>query len=264
MSLPLLQDQLLEQLARLLGEWDNGVGISLKLSSLDLFDNNEGMTKWRRLMDAFKLAQRQDRDCRRVLQFIGEVVAPVNYVGKASLFHDRQNQLNEFLVFAGIRYTDDGKFVGVESALSVEDSLKKVSSLKRRLIELKVHAKVLEYCTEELVSKDVFHAVLEACKGLFQTIREKSGYCEDGAALIDKVFNVTSPVLALNTLRTETEKSEQKGFASLLKGCASACRNPAAHEPRILWGGTEEDAFDSLMLVSLLHKKLDKCTRVLQ
>ena len=135
------------------------------------------MTKWRRLLNAFILAQEQDRDCRRVLQFIGKIVAPVNYIGKASLFHDRQNQLNELMVFAGIRYTDDGTFVGVESALSVEDSLKKVSTLKRKLIELKVHAKILEHCTEELVSKDVFHAVLEACKGLFQTIREKNGLC---------------------------------------------------------------------------------------
>ena len=39
----------------------------------------------------------------------------------------------------------------------------------------------------------------------------------------------------MNTLETETERSQHKGFASLLKGCFSAVRNPLAHEPKILW-----------------------------
>ena len=33
-----------------------------------------------------------------------------------------------------------------------------------------------------------FHAVFEACKGLFQRIRELSGVEADGANLIDRVF----------------------------------------------------------------------------
>ena len=91
-----------------------------------------------------------------------------------------------------------------------------------------------------------------------QRIRDMSGVQGDGAELVDKVFSVRRPLLALNTLQTETEQSEHKGFAALLKGCFGAVRNPLAHEPKILWEG-EDDAADYLSLVSLLHRKLDDC-----
>ena len=103
-----------------------------------------------------------------------------------------------------------------------------------------------------------FHAVFEATKGLAERIRSMSGVDGDGAELVDKVFSVSRHVLALNSLRTETERSEHKGFAALLKGCFGAARNPLAHEPKILWEG-EDDAADYLSLVSLLHGKLDDC-----
>ncbi|MDI3485355.1 MAG: hypothetical protein PWQ50_575 [Methanolobus sp.] len=72
------------------------------------------------------------------------------------------------------------------------------------------------------------------------------------------MFAIERPILAINSLRTETEKSEHKGFAMLLKGCFGAIRNPLAHEPKILWEG-EDDAADYLSLISLLHRKLDNC-----
>ena len=74
----------------------------------------------------------------------------------------------------------------------------------------------------------------------------------------DNVFSVNEPVLAFNRLETETEKTEHKGFAALLKGCFAAIRNPLAHEPKILWKG-EDDAADYFTLISLLHRKLDDC-----
>lgn len=64
-----------------------------------------------------------------------------------------------------------------------------------------------------------------------------------------------------SNLKTDTEKSEHKGFAQLLKGCFAAVRNPLAHEPEILWEG-EEDAADYFTLISLLHRRLDRCVRV--
>ena len=85
-----------------------------------------------------------------------------------------------------------------------------------------------------------------------------TGVQTDGAALIDTVFAIERPMLAMNALRSETEKSEHKGFAALLKGCFAAVRNPLAHEPKILWDG-EDDAADYLSLISLLHRKLDQC-----
>lgn len=62
----------------------------------------------------------------------------------------------------------------------------------------------------------------------------------------------------MNTLKTETERSQHKGFASLLKGCFGAVRNPLAHEPKILWEG-EDNTADYLSLISLFHRKLEDC-----
>ena len=103
-----------------------------------------------------------------------------------------------------------------------------------------------------------FHAVFEATKGLAQRIRDMVSIEADGAALVDRVFSIERPLLAMNALQTETEKSLHKGFANLLRGCFGAVRNPLAHEPKILWEG-EDDAADYLSLISLLHRKLDDC-----
>ncbi len=100
--------------------------------------------------------------------------------------------------------------------------------------------------------------MFESVKGLAQRIREMSDADGDGAVLVDRAFSVERPLLAFNSLRTETEKSEHKGFAQLLKGCFAAVPNPLAHEPKILWQG-EDDAADYLSLISLLHRKLDDC-----
>jgi uncharacterized protein (TIGR02391 family) len=113
----------------------------------------------------------------------------------------------------------------------------------------------------ELMQDNYFHAVFEAAKGLAQRIRDLSGEQADGAALVDRVFSVDRPLLAINSLQTETERSEHKGFAALLKGCFAAIRNPLAHEPKILWQG-EDDAADYLSLISLVHRKLDDAVRV--
>ena len=50
--------------------------------------------------------------------------------------------------------------------------------------------------------------------------------------------------------RDDAEMTAQY-FCDLSK---SACRNPVAHEPRVLWAGKDEDALDSLVLISLFHK----------
>ena len=77
------------------------------------------------------------------------------------------------------------------------------------------------------------------------------------AGLLDRLL-VNEPILEFNTRRTETEQTQHKGFAALLKGCFAAVRTPLAHEPKIMWDG-EDDAADYFTLISLLHRKLDDC-----
>ena len=64
-------------------------------------------------------------------------------------------------------------------------------------------------------------------------------------------------MLAINALKSESEQSEQRGFANLVKGTFGMFRNPTAHAPRIQWVMTKRDAEDLLSLVSLIHRRLD-------
>ena len=95
-------------------------------------------------------------------------------------------------------------------------------------------------------------------KGVAERIRLISGLTADGAELVNKAFSIQSPILVLGPLTTESEKSEQKGFANLLVGLFGAVRNPLAHAPKTNWPMSEQDALDILTLVSLIHRKLDR------
>ena len=78
--------------------------------------------------------------------------------------------------------------------------------------------------------------------------------------MVDEVFSTKDPILAFNALKTETDKSEHVGFATQLKGCFIAIRNPRAHEPRI-HGDDDDSAVDDLALISQLYRKIDGCRR---
>jgi uncharacterized protein (TIGR02391 family) len=69
------------------------------------------------------------------------------------------------------------------------------------------------------------------------------------------------PLLAFNTLRTDSEISEQNGLLNLVKGLFGTFRNPAAHAPKISWNMTEPDALDLLTMASFIHRRLDNAAR---
>ena len=114
----------------------------------------------------------------------------------------------------------------------------------------------------ELLQQNHFHAVFEATKSVADKVREKTGLESDGAELVDQAFSVRNPLLAINSLRSETEQSEQKGFANLLKGVFGTFRNVTAHAPKIRWPIEEQDALDLLTMVSYLHRRLDRAVEV--
>ena len=175
-------------------------------------------------------------------------------------FEDTRQKLNAVVAFSGLHYSQEGDFHHTTAAKTIDEVHQRAKTLQVKFRGRRIHAEVEKYCRPELLQQNYFHAVFEASKGLAQRIKELSGIDGDGAALVDKVFSVERPILAFNTLTSETEKSEHKGFASLLKGCFAAVRNPLAHEPKLLWKG-EDDAADYLSLISLLHRKLNDCVR---
>lgn len=261
LNIPKLTQQVIDQSARILGECGTGDEITRMFQDIGVVDDSGENTKWRRINTVLWRSQQRDGNATRFIEFVQRMLAPVRYVGRGDSFKADIESLNQVICFDGLRYGEDGSFCRISPTTTLTEAERRANSLRVQLVNRNAHAEVLKYCTAELVANDAFHAIFEACKGIFERIRSLSGNALDGNRLIESVFGGTMPILALNTLQTQTERDEQSGLMSLLKGCASACRNPIAHEPRVLWAGSDEDALDSLVLISLLHKKLDRCVR---
>jgi uncharacterized protein (TIGR02391 family) len=73
-------------------------------------------------------------------------------------------------------------------------------------------------------------AVVDAMHYLSNELREKTGVDGDGKSLVGQALGGESPRLRINKLQTETERNEQQGFESILRGMYQAIRNPRSHE----------------------------------
>ncbi len=185
---------------------------------------------------------------------------PVTYSSDHDLFQERRDRLNGALAFAGIEIGQDGKARRLEKpARTITEAQERAGRLRRELVERKVHPEVLRFCQPELVAENYFHAVLEASKSVFERVRRMTGLDADGSRLVDQAFGTSSgePLVAFNSLRTETERSEHNGLMNLMKGLAGAFRNPTAHAAKISWPIGEQEALDILAFVSMLHRRLD-------
>jgi uncharacterized protein (TIGR02391 family) len=257
-AIPSLPEGQIETLARVLGECASGSDISRVLSDRGIVDSSGESTKWRRLYGVFREIQHHDSSANRVLDFAKALLTPARFAGRAEEFESHRQALNRVLAFSGLEYRADGQFIRIPAARTLDEAESRLRTIQAKFKGRRLHPEVVKYCRTELLQDNYFHAVFEASKGLAQRIRDMSGLPSDGAALVDEVFAIDGPYLAFNSLRTETERSEHKGFALLLKGCFGAVRNPLAHGPKLLWQG-EDDAVDYLSLISLLHRKLDDC-----
>ena len=259
-SAPRLSPAQLEHVARVLGDMSSGSEITRLMATLGMQDTSGESTKWRRLYATFDKYQHADGAASKVIDYVQTLLNPAAWVQRRDAFECSRSKLNTIFAFSGLQIGPTGRFAVVEVATTIDEAHERARTLKSKFSGRRIHVEVTKYCAPELLQDNYFHAVFEAAKGLAQRIRNLSGIQLDGAALVDAVFAIDRPLLALNTLTTETEKSEHKGFAQLLKGCFAAVRNPLAHEPKILWKG-EDDAADYLSLISLLHRKLDDCVQ---
>lgn len=250
----------LEGISRYLGDLGTGSDIDRAFTARSIVDVSGESTKWKRLHKTFIHLQAEFKCANQVLGFIMEYCHPSRFVGRANDFAIVKENINALLSFEGVEFGDDGKFRPTKRATTLSEAEQRLGIIKRKFAGRAMHSEVYKYCNTELLQENYFHAVFEASKGLAERIRSLSGVSGDGASLVDKVFSIEKPYLVFNTLQTETEKSEHKGFAALIKGCFGAVRNPLAHEPKILWDG-EDDAVDYLTLISLLHRRLDNCVK---
>jgi uncharacterized protein (TIGR02391 family) len=221
-----------------------------------------GDPKWERIFLALVARQRQDLCANNVGAFIQVIMNPVRFVGRPAQFEEIRHRLNEVLSFVGLELGVDGKLKEATTARTLSEAAQRAGKLRQLLQQRNVHLDVLTFCREELLQDNYFHAVLEATKSVADKIRSRTNLLSDGGELIDEAFSVKKPILAINSLQSETEQSEQKGFANLLKGVFGTFRNVTAHAPKIHWRIEEQDALDLLTMVSYLHRRLDAAYKV--
>jgi uncharacterized protein (TIGR02391 family) len=215
------------------------------------------MTKWKRLHNAFVERQNYSQNRRAILQFIREAMKPERYAKQPEHFEAMRANLNRALAFSGLAVSASGELNAVTRAETLLEAQRRADDLRADLTRRGVHPDVLRFCRAELVADNYFHAVLEATKSIADKLRAKSGLTEDGAKLVDATLCGSAPRVAINELTTESQRSEQSGFANLIKGVFGMFRNPTAHEARVLWAMNKEDAEDLLSLASLIHRRLD-------
>jgi uncharacterized protein (TIGR02391 family) len=220
-----------------------------------------GIPRWERILLALAARQEQDRCGNNVGSFLEAVMDPARFAGRAEEYDNVLVKLNEILAFSGLQLTTAGRLKAVEKASTLSEAQQRASHLRHELLTRKVHPDVLAFCRAELLQDNYFHAVLEATKSVAEKIRKRSESGLDGSELADKAFGGAQPLLALSSLRTETEKVEQRGFVNLLKGFFGTFRNPTAHAAKISWPIVEVDALDLLTLASYLHRRVDGAHR---
>lgn len=103
-------------------------------------------------------------------------------------------------------------------------------------------------------SRQFTAAILDAVYFVADIIREKSGVSADGVSLIGQAFGGKAPLLKVNKLQTETERSVQSGVEQLLKGIFQAIRNPRSHEKA---ADSQNDAIAIILFLNYLISIID-------
>ncbi|MBN2572702.1 MAG: TIGR02391 family protein [Ignavibacteriales bacterium] len=260
-----LKAEIIEGICQIIADTDmglTGTEIGKILADSRIPDTDPSLTKWKRLYNAFINWQNRHQCSNNIWDFIRRAMAPVRYLNDKDKFAFRRIELNKRLSFIGIEISEAGKFLKTDKVETISEAEKKADRLKSLLKDRNVHQDVLRFCKAELLQDNYFHAVFETTKSVADKIRDLAGLTSDGNELIDSVFAINNPILIINNLTTETEKSEHKGFANLLRGFFGMFRNTTAHSPKIKWSINEIDALDIMTLASLFHRRLDNSHKI--
>jgi uncharacterized protein (TIGR02391 family) len=253
------QDKL-QGIAQALGDTGQGLTgseIGYLLEHCKIYDTDPAASKWKRLYNAFANEQNSRGDRTRVIGFIRKAMKPARFSKEPSRFEPLRAHLNQALSFEGLAVNESGKLVSGIKVETLSEARRRADELRADLNQRGVHDDVLKCCREELLVDNYFHAVFEAVKSIATKVRIRTGLDDDGATLVDRAFGGDTPMLAINSMKSKSEKDEQKGFTNLLKGTFGMFRNPLAHEQKLNWIVEKEDAEDLLSLVSLIHRRID-------
>jgi uncharacterized protein (TIGR02391 family) len=251
----------LEHTCKIIAELYSGSELTRIMAEIPLRDDpGEGFTKWRRLAFAVSKNQSGTQTGNALIALITATMRPDRILDRAEAALRIRDQLNQALSLVALRIREDGRVAHATRTHTTDEAQDRSEHLHNLLQRRGAHLEVLAYCRPELLRQDYYEAVFEAIKGLGSRMRQLTSIDADGYGLVEAAMSGSSPRLRINALQTRTQRDEQLGIANLAKGLFSAFRNPAAHEPRVEWKLTEDDALDVLATLSMIHRRLDSAT----
>lgn len=265
--IPPFDANIIQGVADVLGETVEGLSgaeIDRALAQAGIPNVSPGITKRHRIFNALAAHQNKHRNGKSLVAFINETMAPVRYRNEQALHARRMAELTEVLIYAGLAVDDKGDVVRPKggAASTLDEAAQRAGSIRSELRRRGTHRRVLDYCTDELLQKNNFHAMLEASKSIPARLRKMTGIQEDGAGLADATLSWASgPLIAINDGVSDTDRAEQAGFANLVKGILGMFRNPTAHDPRLHREVTDDELLEALTMMSMVHRRLDAACR---
>lgn len=122
-----------------------------------------------------------------------------------------------------------------------------------------IHPQIRIVSKNRYYSKSYADSVEAALKELNskikQVVLERTGNEFDGADLMNRAFSANDPIIKLEELATESQKSIQKGYQLIFAGTMTGIRNPKAHQNLYI---DAKRARHHIYLASLLAQIVDE------
>lgn len=218
-----------------------------------------GSNKRDRLCATLNNAQVRRKGGETLVAYLNAAMEPARYSRDPSRMDLLRDALNEVLALYGYQINPEGKLARGAMARTLDEAAEVAGALQAQLRRRGCHPTVLTYCSEELLRRSLFHAIGEAAKSIPDRLRLHAGSGLDGADLYAELLGAKEgpPTVAINAFRTDSEKSEHRGFVDLLKGIHGHYRNPRAHDARLRSSEDQQDLLDAFSLFSYVHRRLD-------
>lgn len=264
-----VDNSLIENISKTLGEIIKGHEISQLLRDFDFFDHDthyqrrDISTKWKRLAHSISHECKKINSEKPLVQVIEGVMNPVRFTNEENVkvWQSVKKDINTSLSLYGFELGDDGRVRNVQASKTHSEAINRYKHLFEKLQALNVHKQVLEFCKLELLQDNYFHAIQEASKSTLHRIRALTYSTLDGTKLIEKAFSQGNPAIIIkgNHLSNLTEKSDYNALKHLLLTINYFYRNTTAHTPKIYNPKIEHDAVIALLMISQAHFLLDNC-----
>ena len=142
------------------------------------------------------------------------------------------------------------------SQIELDERIPEIQIAPAELIKrLESHPLVADIAAEPIVLYKNGHfneAVRKAAEKYESFLQTKTGLHEHGTSLMAKIFKPASPILSLNSLTTENEKSIQQGYQLMSMGMMQAIRNVFSHGDEGM--RSPEECYEMLLFINWLYK----------